>query len=489
MTLTTLLIYIAIAAIILTVIIGLLKKGHRSWIATFLQNFTGVLFIVSGLVKAVDPLGTAYKMEQYFSEFEYTFAQSSASFLAPLFPFLSSVSIWVSVIMIVFEIVLGVMLILGHKPKLTAWLFLLLVVFFTILTGFTYLTGYVPSDGNFFKFASWGPYASSNMKVTDCGCFGDFIKLEPKISFFKDVFLLIPALYFVFRHRDMHQLFSPRARSIIVGIVTVALILFCLRNFMWGLPVVDFRPFKVGTNLYEKKAAEEAAAANVEVTLVMQNTKTKEIIELPQATYMAEWQKYPKEEWTTIQQKRSDPAIAETKVSQFSIIDRDGYDVAEDILTDSGHVFLIVAYKLKGESHSQEVTVPDTLWAVDTVDMMNTGVKSVVRTVDTIVTRKEVQEVFVWDEPYIRNYVEKVNPLMENVMSQGAKVYAAAGSAGTEQLDAFRQATGSPYDWHEADEILLKTIIRSNPGVVHIKGGTVVDMWHIRNLPQKLNLN
>ncbi|HUR30572.1 MAG TPA: MauE/DoxX family redox-associated membrane protein, partial [Saprospiraceae bacterium] len=154
MTLQTLLIYIAIAAIILTVLIGLLKKGHKSWLMTFLQNFTGVLFIVSGMVKAVDPLGTAYKMEQYFAEFQYTFAETSASFLSPLFPFLSSISIWFSVFMIVFEILLGLMLVLGHKPKLTSWLFLLLVVFFTALTGFTYLTGYVPSDANFFKFAS-----------------------------------------------------------------------------------------------------------------------------------------------------------------------------------------------------------------------------------------------------------------------------------------------------------------------------------------------
>src|SRR5687767_15512233 len=113
MTLQNLILYIAIGAVILTVLIGLLKKGHKSWVATFLQNFTGILFIVSGLVKAVDPLGTAYKMEQYFTEFEYTFRETSASFLAPMFPFLSSISIWFSVFMIVFEIVLGVMLILG----------------------------------------------------------------------------------------------------------------------------------------------------------------------------------------------------------------------------------------------------------------------------------------------------------------------------------------------------------------------------------------
>lgn len=86
MTLQTLILYIAVVAVILTLITGYLKTGNRSWWMTFLQHFTGVLFIISGLVKAVDPMGTAFKMEQYFTEFEYTLAETSLSFLAPLFP-------------------------------------------------------------------------------------------------------------------------------------------------------------------------------------------------------------------------------------------------------------------------------------------------------------------------------------------------------------------------------------------------------------------
>ena len=138
MKLLTLVLYIAIAAAVLTGMMGLLKKGHKSWLMTFLQHFTGILFIISGLVKAVDPMGTAFKMEQYFTEFEYTFAETAFKFLSPLFPFLSSISLVFSIVMIIFEIVLGVMLIMGHKGKLTSWLFLLLVLYFTMLTGFTF---------------------------------------------------------------------------------------------------------------------------------------------------------------------------------------------------------------------------------------------------------------------------------------------------------------------------------------------------------------
>ncbi|MDQ3015250.1 MAG: DoxX family protein [Bacteroidota bacterium] len=488
MTLLTLLMYIAIAAGVVTVVIGLLKKGHKSWLMTFLQNFTGILFIVSGFVKAIDPVGTAYKMEQYFTEFQYTFADSALSFMAPLFPFLSSISLVFSVVMIVFEIVLGIMLLLGHRPKLTSWLFLLLVIFFTILTGFTFLTGYVPSDGNFFKFSTWGPYAATNMRVTDCGCFGDFIKLEPKISFFKDLVLLLPALFFVFRHKDMHQLFSARARNIIVAASTVLITIFCLNNFLWNLPVVDFRPFKVGTNLYEKKKAEEESAASVKIlTMTFQNNTTKEIIELPYEVYMKEFAKYPKTEWTKISQTQSEPPIPETKVSHFSFIDPEGTDVAEDILTDSGHVFLVIAYHLKGESSTQEVIIPDTTWTMDTV-LVNGQDTQLIKNIAAINTQRGSTEVYVWDADYLNKFKVRVNPLMEDVMKQGAKVYAAAGGSGTEKLAAFKQASGSQFNWYEADDILLKTIIRSNPGVVHLKGGKVIEMWHIRNLPKTLPL-
>ncbi|MBK9104879.1 MAG: hypothetical protein IPL92_09980 [Saprospiraceae bacterium] len=489
MTIQILMLYIAIAAAILTAIIGYLKKGHKNWLMTFLQNFTGILFIISGLVKAIDPMGTAFKMEQYFSEFEYTFKETAFSFLAPLFPFLSNISLIFSVTMIVLEIVLGVMLLLGHRSKLTSWSFLLLVLFFTVLTGFTFLTGYVPNSVNFFDFAAWGPYTETNMRVTDCGCFGDFIKLQPRISFFKDLVLLVPAFYFVFRHKDKNQLFTPKVRAITVWASTALLLLFCLNNFYWNLPVIDFRPFKVGTDLYQKKMAEEEAAAAVKIiSMKLKNKKTGEIADLAYEVYMKEWAKYPKDEWETIEQIKSKIAIEPTKVSEFSVMSPDGFDVAEDILTDSGNVFLVVAYKLKGIASTQDLMVPDTTWNMDTVTVGKDSI-IIVKNIGQIGTRKETKEVFAWDEGYVEDYKTRVNVLMEDVMKQGAKVYAMAGGAGEAKLASFKSAIGSTYDWYEADDILLKTIIRSNPGVVQIKGGKVINMWHIRHLPESVPLN
>ncbi|MEM9821448.1 MAG: hypothetical protein AAF985_10265, partial [Bacteroidota bacterium] len=126
MTIGSLVTCIGLDALLLTALVGYLN-AQKSWLVTYLQNFCGALFIFSGLVKAIDPLGTGFKMEQYFAEFESTFADTWMSFLAPLFPFLSNYVVAFSVIMIVFEIVLGVMLILGSRPKFTSWAFLILV--------------------------------------------------------------------------------------------------------------------------------------------------------------------------------------------------------------------------------------------------------------------------------------------------------------------------------------------------------------------------
>ncbi|NJN34756.1 MAG: DoxX family protein [Saprospiraceae bacterium] len=126
--------------------------------------------------------------------------------IAAMFPYLAQFALTFSIVMIVLEIVVGIMLILGQKPRLTAWLYLLIMVFFTILTGYTHLTGYVPSGVNFFEFSKWGEYIASNMKVTDCGCFGDFLKLSPTTSFYKDCALMPVALILLFFSKKWHKI-------------------------------------------------------------------------------------------------------------------------------------------------------------------------------------------------------------------------------------------------------------------------------------------
>ena len=488
-TLPSLLTWIGVAAIILTVGVAILwKKSHKSWVMTFLQNYCGALFIFSGWVKAVDPLGTAYKMEQYFDEFYSTFEGTWFSFIAPIFPVFSKYAIWFSVFMIVLEIVLGIMLILGAKSKFTSWAFLLIVGFFTFLTGFTYLTGYVPNDVNFFSFGSWGEYNPNNMKVTDCGCFGDFIKLLPKTSFFKDVALLFPAIFFVFRHKDMHQLFNSKIQNGIIALSTIVLLVYCFSNYIWDLPHEDFRPFKKGTDVRAVREAEENAMAAVQITdWLLEHKETGESLTVPNADYMRDYATKYKGVYSVIDQIKGEPAIKSTKISEFEVTDLRGNDITDDILYNDQPHFFIVNYMLKGNPSKETRIVKDSIFVMDT-----SVVKDIVTDVmDTVVTRKfsevvDKEESYInqnWKPSYIKTHVEELKPFTDKAKNLNIPVLMAIGKSDPEAIMDFDKATGLGIDYGMADDILLKTIVRSNPGVVLWKDGKILDKWHISKLP------
>ncbi|WP_116108281.1 DoxX family protein [Lewinella sp. IMCC34191] len=440
MTLTTLLIYIGIAALALTGLTYGVLRERKNIGMSLLQNFVGALFLFSGYVKAIDPLGTAYKMEQYFAEFEATANGAGAEFLAPIFPWLSEMAAGFSVFMIVLEIMLGLMLILGNKPRLTAGLLFPIVAFFTVLTGFTYLTGYVPSGVNFFAFGEWGPYTETNMKVTDCGCFGDFLKLEPRVSFLKDVALLIPSIIFLLAPGKMHQLFTTRTRTLAVVATGAIAVVYCLSNFIWDIPGQDFRPFKVGTDVAARKQAESDAAAAVTVLgYELTNKETGEVTSMSMDEFLKVYKDYPKEDWE-IENFTSEPTLEATKISEFEVSDAEGYDVVPDLLADPGYTFIIVAYKLKGEAGD-------------------------------------------WDEDYLEDWREDIQPVVEKARAAGHSVMAMTKYVDDATLDDFKKTIGADYPFHRGDDILLKTIIRSNPGVVLMKQGVIVNKWHHSKLP------
>ena len=488
MNIGTLVIIITAIAFFLTMAVGALYGKHKSWLMTFLQNWTGVLFIISGFVKAIDPLGTGYKMEQYFTEFQNTFSETFLSFISPLFPFLSEHSLLCAILMIVFEIILGLMLIIGSMPKLTAWAFLLLVVFFTILTGFTYLTGYVPADVNFFDFGSWSAYNPLQMKVTDCGCFGDFIKLEPKISFFKDLVLMVPALYFVFAHRDMHQIFSPSNRQRIVLGFLVLISLYCVRNSVWALPHTDFRPFKVGVNIAERKALEEQAQADVEiVSYTLKNMLTGKYVELPYAQYLKEYKSYPSTDWEVVTQNMTESAVEETKISEFIIYGPDDSDVTEELLNRNEPYLMFISHKLyfKG-SESKTTTVTDSIVVVvDTlIDLSDTTF-----VYDKRARTKKVAYVdYHWNADFIERFKEVVLPLALAAKASDVGSVLVVGGADKEMIADFKADVGIDFAILNADDILLKTIVRSNPGILLIEKGAILDKWHFRKAPDFVDI-
>jgi len=483
MSLSALLITIGAVAFIFTLAIGALYQKKRNWLLTFLQCFTGVLFIFSGFVKAIDPLGTAYKMEQYFAEFQTTFSETFLSFLAPLFPWLANYSTAFSIAMIIFEIILGLMLLLGSRTNSTSWAFLILVSFFTFLTGFTYLTGYVPQDVNFFSFGQWGDYDPLQMKVTDCGCFGDFLKLEPKVSFYKDLALMVPAIIFVFKYKEMHQLFGEKFRLILSSLIGVGLLFYCLNNAYWDLPHTDFRPFKDGVNIAERKALEEQSEASRQViSYTLRNKLTGKYVELPYAQYMKEYKSYPKTDWDVTGTKMTEPEVPETKISSFIIYGPTEEDVTEQILGNPEPYLMLVCHKLYSKgSNVKEVEVVDSVSVP--VDTIVQGTDTVINYKTESIKRLEKVTVYDWDKDYLDRFKSIVLPFTNQASEEGIKSLIVIGGADGEMIRDFKQAVGIDFTACSADDILLKTIIRSNPGVVLMQDGKILDKWHYRHLP------
>ncbi|TXI31930.1 MAG: DoxX family protein [Niabella sp.] len=181
----------------------------------FIRVFVGVLFIFSGLVKANDPMGLSYKMQEFF------FAWGMSS--------LDGISLSLSVLMIAFEIFAGAALILGWRAKTISWLLLLLIVFFTFLTGYAFLSG----------------------KFKNCGCFGDCIPITSKQSFIKDIILLILIIILFFSQNYIKPILSKGGlllSMLLVFIFSFASQWFTLKN----LPLADCLPFKKGNNISEQ---------------------------------------------------------------------------------------------------------------------------------------------------------------------------------------------------------------------------------------------
>ncbi len=185
-------------------------------LVTIVRILVAILFIFSGLVKANDPLGLSYKMQEFFEVWQVHGWNDTTLSL--------------SIFMNAFEIIAGFALLIGWRFRLISWLLLLLIVFFTFLTGYTYVTG-MPKN---------------------CGCFGDCLPISSQTSFFKDVVLTVLIIFLILKSKFVKPQLSPRA-----GIFTLILVISVSFGFQYYtlnyLPVVDCLPFKKGNNIIEKR--------------------------------------------------------------------------------------------------------------------------------------------------------------------------------------------------------------------------------------------
>lgn len=351
----------------------------------------GCVFIFSGFAKAVDPLGGTYKIEDYLTSF-------GMDFFVPI-AFVGSIAL--STI----EFLLGICLIVGANIRSTSILTLLFMGVMTPLT--LYIAIFNP--------------------VTDCGCFGDALKISNWATFWKNIVFSALALVVCFWKEHSPSLFSQRTDwtiAIYSGIFAVAVSIYCWVH----LPILDFRPYKNGTDIIASMERPDDAPSDVyETTLVYEKDGVQKNFTL---------ENYPKDDTTwkhvetisEIVEKGYEPPIHDLTMDH----PEDG-DIIDDVLNDQGYTFWLV--------------MPRT------------------------------------EKAYTCNR-GAVNAVYEYAKEHGYGFYGmtATGLESQEMKEYVREANAE-YPFVNTDEITLKTIVRSNPGLVLIKGGKVVNKWNNNDIP------
>ncbi len=354
--------------------------------------FLGVVFVFSGFVKAVDPMGSAYKFSDYFHAFGLEFLDGIG---LPLAIFLSA-----------FEMVLGMALLLGYQKKFSYWALLVFMVFFTILTFILALTN----------------------PVSDCGCFGDAIILTNWETFFKNiVFMVFVLVLFGSRKRAENVLHERTERWVLLLLFAAACVfsVYALRH----LPLLDFRPYDIGTFIPEEMEIPEGAPRDEYRTILFyKNLQTGETEEFNIENYPEDTVNYAfLTSESQLVRKGYEPPIHD-----FGLMDPDGMDITDEVLDFPGYTLLMISHDLEKADH--DALYDGNNW---------TGL-----------------ERFADDFRFI--------PI---TASAGRVVEDAAAAAGVE------------YDFYAGDEIMLKTMIRSNPGFLMLKNGTIVSKWSHHDFP------
>ncbi len=277
-----------------------------------LRVIVGLLFIFSGLIKANDPLGFGYKLQEYFEVFHIAFLNDFATVFA--------------ILLCTIEIVLGALLLLGIRSRNVASGLLLTIIFFTFLTFYS----------AFFEV------------VTSCGCFGDAIPLTPWQSFSKDIVLLIMILYIYKKRNEIMPLISSeRVQNWILGFTVLISLGFGLYTYNF-LPVLDFLPYKVGNNIPSLMIMPPGAPQDVyQITYILKNKNTGEKNSLTDKEYLSSgiWKDNSWEITGEPESKLISKGF-EVKIKDLKITDSQGIDYNTEILENPYYNLVIVAYDL-----------------------------------------------------------------------------------------------------------------------------------------------
>ena len=346
----------------------------------------GIVFIYSGFVKGIDPLGSDYKFTDYFNAFGMGWMNVTTLF----FSFALSLA----------EFLIGIALLFNLWVSRMAWGSLLFMAFFTPLTLVLALTN----------------------PVSDCGCFGDAMILTNWQTFWKNIILfLLAIMIFVYRkeYKSSLSLMGQFSFLTLAGAGMLCLSIYCYRH----LPVLDFRPYAVGKNITEGMRLPEGAKPDqYEVTLKYKNKQTGEIRSFTEENYP--WQDTLNWEYESSSERLVKKGYI-TPIHDLVIEHPTLGNITEEILEDDNHTILAVAYNLN-QSDTQ--------------------------------------------------YQPAINRLAEYAQEKGIRFYGLTSSS-ERDIEAYKKRNHVPYEFCTADEIQLKTMIRSNPGVIILREGTILDKW------------
>lgn len=345
--------------------------------------FVGILFIISGFIKLNDPLGFSYKLQEYFS----------AEVLN--LPFLEPYALAISVFVVVFEVVLGVFLLIGYKPKFTLWSLLLMIVFFTFLTF----------------------YSAYFDKVKDCGCFGDALKLTPWESFTKDVVLLALILIIFFGRKYITPIFNPIVTNSIAALSLILSLAFGYHVLM-HLPSIDFRAYKIGDNL-------------------LQNMSTPP--DAPKAVQEFTWTFDVDGEQQTIVTDGSYPNIEGTYVGVETRIVEEGFQPS----------ILDFSIESEDEDFTEYYLNAERLLMLVSYNL----------------------------ETAEKEGLLKLKAISDEALKKGYTVIGLSAS-GEYVKNRIKQEYNLEFEFFICDEKALKTVVRSNPGVLQLEKGTVQQKVH-----------
>ncbi len=357
------------------------------YIVTLCRIIVGLLFIISGFIKLNDPVGFSFKLEEYFSP-----GVLNLDFLMPY-------ALGISIIVVVLEVLLGVMLLIGFRVKFTLWSLLLMIIFFTFLTF----------------------YSAYFNKVTDCGCFGDAIKLTPWESFTKDVVLLILIILLFFGAKHIGSPFGDGSKRFIVGLGLLVSAIFAY-YVLNHLPALDFRPYKIGANIEEGMSVPENAPIAIFEYSWKFNVDGVEKVVVTNGDYPAVDGEFIDVETKEVQKGYEPP------IHDFTI-EKDGEDLAASFLKEPKLV-MVIAYDLAKSNYRAFVEIKK---------VTDTAIKNGYTVIGMSASGKD--------------YTQK----MKNEYQLG-------------------------FDFYFTDETTLKTIVRSNPGVLVLEKGTIVQKVHYNDL-------